>query len=543
MGTIQATKKQIARLLHTKIATNISNVSEELPYFLQEYNESLELDEMFNTIINHTTETTLLIQPNMLAIYCRVMIPDGQYEIDMDDTITYHQLDSEQYFSEGTDLLSSSWDFHTCRGQSTGTMYRAVPLYYIPTASTRDQLHIGIVFPALNSVVLCDLTHNRETLPLLVRVINDLKRRGLITYTIKKQKKKRVPKKRYPTITMGGDPEFEVLRNGRVISLRHDGIPYRGISESTNAAVGVDADGHPVELRPMYNASPSVLVRNIRTLFGSVDKDAHFSSIGNTFPIGGHIHVGLGKEVHPDNNLLFLLDYFVGRHTMKMSGHARAGYHRPSAYEPKSYGFEYRTPPSAIYATPKMAHITLKLTKNIVERYIRRKVFELENQKASKFQELITYGGLTPDQAKYFWSFTRNFKKTEKYNRNVLAYWRSDAKHKPVPKTPPFNIRFNDDWDMSIRDLVSIAIQSIKIKPSIPIDVCLYGLKEDRGTVVAGFESTQYERISHPNHSDQHLIILGLPFHFRMSHFSVDGRDALIEEVKQHILTCVSQTD
>jgi uncharacterized protein (DUF2141 family) len=169
-------------------------------------------------------------------------------------------------------------------------------------------------------------------------------------------------------ITLGTDPEFEVIRNKNVIQ---PPSYYRG----TNNPIGLDGAGMQIELRPAPSSDPHEVIENMKRLFREL-KDP-VTVLGNRYPLGGHIHIGVGAAYRPSNDLLFLLDYFLGKPTIELSGRARDHYKRLSAYEHKNWGFEYRTPPAAIFFTPRFCELALKICQNVTSCYISERTMKV----------------------------------------------------------------------------------------------------------------------------------------------------------------------
>jgi len=176
------------------------------------------------------------------------------------------------------------------------------------------------------------------------------------------------------SVLLGGDPEFEVYADGILLPAYFFPI-FEGVSNS----IGTDGNSAIAELRPPPSYRPEEYVKNFMTLAEKVGEQGVLLSVkGDTYPLGGHIHVGSYNEYVVEvlkdkvEEFIFVLDDFVGRVLLPTSGTARGEYARLGAYELKSYGWEYRTPPSSIYADPKMVRITYKLTKGLVETLLRQ---------------------------------------------------------------------------------------------------------------------------------------------------------------------------
>jgi len=107
------------------------------------------------------------------------------------------------------------------------------------------------------------------------------------------------------------------------------------------------------------------------------------STKGDEFPVGGHIHLGFSNwdecETKEENfnkfnimySIIATIDDFLGDYYIKWSGEARWKYKIRRSCEMKSWGFEYRTPPAAIFSTPEFLKINLKLIWGIAKDVLR----------------------------------------------------------------------------------------------------------------------------------------------------------------------------
>ena len=233
-----------------------------------------------------------------------------------------------------------------------------------------------------------------------------------------KEVKVNIPK---PSVvaTVGCDPEFEVLKDGEVI------VPpsiYGGTGEHTE--IGRDGCGSQLELRPKAGSVEEV-VENIRTLMGKLKHS--ISVVGDRHPLGGHIHVGLGTCSTPTPELLKLLDYFLGERTIDLSGKARESYRKIGAFERKNWGFEYRTPPSAIFANPEFARLSLLICKNVTENYTNGRTFKITIPNPVA-EDYINYCGFTGD--------------------DYLSWVEQITRYKELLQSPEYSyINFSHFWD------------------------------------------------------------------------------------------------
>jgi hypothetical protein len=170
-----------------------------------------------------------------------------------------------------------------------------------------------------------------------------------------------------PEITIGADPEYELWH--RRTCLVAEGI----VNDSTSDPIGVDGAGCQVELRP-EPGTPAEVTHNLKSLLLEFNGDYPsyaLSTKGDVYPLGGHIHVGLPNEFRQfTTGLRELCDAFIGTPTIGLSGRARHSYRQLGAYETKPWGWEYRTPPAGIFATPPICRTTLSIMHAVVTAHI-----------------------------------------------------------------------------------------------------------------------------------------------------------------------------
>ncbi|MCI4454059.1 MAG: hypothetical protein JHC25_03810, partial [Thermodesulfobacterium sp.] len=101
------------------------------------------------------------------------------------------------------------------------------------------------------------------------------------------------------SITLGGDPEFEVYVDGKLVPAKKIPVFKRG---GKFGPIGTDGDPEIAELRPEAAYSEEEYVENFLGLVKSLRKrkrrDYALSVKGDVYPLGGHIHVG-----SPNGNL------------------------------------------------------------------------------------------------------------------------------------------------------------------------------------------------------------------------------------------------
>jgi hypothetical protein len=228
----------------------------------------------------------------------------------------------------------------------------------------------------------------------------------------------------YPTnwaadygITLGGDPEFEAYVDGYVVPACNLSIFKEG---SFYGRIGTDDAAAIAELRPAPAHYPEEYLENFMFLVEKVwDEGILLSVKGDHYALGGHIHVGsIFKEVveilkDKVEEFILVLDDFVGRVLLPTSGAARGMYKCLGAYEPKKYGWEYRTPPSSFYADPEMVRITYKLAKGLVETLLRQGELCYETLEDGRAREEEYYRFLTKEETDYFLAFPQRWARGE----------------------------------------------------------------------------------------------------------------------------------
>lgn len=221
------------------------------------------------------------------------------------------------------------------------------------------------------------------------------------------------------TILLGGDPEFEVVDvlSGEVIPAREVDLFCEG-GENPSSVVGTDGCSDIAEIRPRACETPEEYVREVRSILEFIKKKNPWIDLsveGNTYPLGGHIHVGardaLVRETLQANVRVFIeaLDDFIGKLLLPTSGAARGKYAVLSAYEEKPHGWEYRTPPASIYGDLEVLRITYKLTKGLVEKLLREGEisYYVGKDGIPPFDEYLAF--LTEEEARYFLEFPKRW--------------------------------------------------------------------------------------------------------------------------------------
>ena len=243
-----------------------------------------------------------------------------------------------------------------------------------------------------NNIFCCgDFPHDLNQREHIQAILEGMEKAGLLVPQ-SGEKIKRV-------ITLGADPELETMINGTITSAFE--LPQLCTREK--AYISHDGMTQPQrELRPDPADTPEELVENIRDLIKiSSFFGEDLSVVGQTLSCGGHIHIG---NASPSHELTAVLDYFLSpfdefnTEKRKVSHYGKMGDVRV-----QPHGFEYRTPPAAWLLTPKLAKMTLELTKNIVEKIINGEDVEVsDNFDREEYKNNVQELGFTSEWVKEF---------------------------------------------------------------------------------------------------------------------------------------------
>jgi hypothetical protein len=407
------------------------------PEYIQSYIEGFRLKQHFGIVVNHGS---VLWKPNSLLIYCHVShIPkyvNVKEEIIEADVYTLSQIKNLM----GGNNFSEEYIFdRLCNGMldkgDASVDEVDVPdeinvrSFYINFKSRGYGMRKWIAshYEQPNVLLTCDLAHDDlvgkelmswvlENIP-MTNVFEDVKTPRL-------------------TVMLGCDPEFEYVdKNGCVSTSFPPGL-ITG-SDRLRSSVGIDGSGNQVELRPGPAESPKQLIHNVRELFQLV-KGHYLSSIGDRYPLGCHIHFGLGGPVNPSTQLAALLTDFLGKACYCLNSQRRtdSGYGNLSndVVRRQPHGFEYRSLPASVMQSPGLFRIILKISKNLVEHYFNGDVIEYKRKKVQYGcpceEDYIKWGGITKREFSRFVTAISDLQDTYikgRLRQNVIAFWVRDV--------------------------------------------------------------------------------------------------------------------
>ena len=322
-----------------------------------------------------------------------------------------------------------------------------------------NTLVVGEYCPERNILLGADWTHSIDQLQFVEQLFNKMKEMKLL-------KEKSIEKLK-PKITLGADPEFELIDDDdNIIHVEGSGIPDRVIFGG-EGRIGCDASGKQREIRPEPSESPEGLVKNIETLI-SFALDEKWSLRGEKYSLGGHIHVG---GISESTDFISLLDYYLNPLSeLNSIKRKESVYGKPGDWRHQEWGMEYRTPPSGWLASKELAIVTLKIVKLAAEKHFYGENIELtENLK----NDLISLG-LEEKEIILF------FSEIEKFKRDGLPNDLKVAWGYAIPNK--INISFKDEWSPTVKKYIRSIIKEL-IKDSKNRTINLYGLSMDRGNV------------------------------------------------------------
>jgi hypothetical protein len=278
-------------------------------------------------------------------------------------------------------------------------------------------------------------------------------------------------------IKIGCDPEFELLDEGG----RHVDA---GNYYQMRGQIGTDAVTDILELRPFATEEPELLVNRIRNLIASVYYDRKRISVsGHRRALGGHIHI---SEVAPEASLVQMLDDFVGRYFVELSGDARGDFKELGQVAEKEHhghgGFEYRTPPSAVFHNPRVTGIIMKLVKTLCEE-LRRGDIEYETDAAGRALPAEFEKRIGEDNARRLFEFVEMYNVQLRETRGTNTPIEIDVEGWRIPQSQ-IQLDMRDDWCEECREAVVDAINEVQQDPRFAdcdARFMVFGMRADRG--------------------------------------------------------------
>lgn len=361
------------------------------------------------------------------------------------------------------------------------------------------------------------------------------------------------------TVTVGCDPEFEWLNERN----RPASPPSRYSGTAANIELGKDGSGNQIEVRPKAFEKPSDVVSYMISIMKRCEGDK-LSAKGDAYPLGGHIHVGVGSGWQTPRDLRFLLDYYLGKPTINLSGSARGSYRKfatddTDACRVQNWGFEYRTCPASIFSSPEFARLALKIAKNVTECYINKQTMIINE--VPTFEDYWNYAGLTPREYERWIALISDYSTFMRdagngYRTNMLDAWLSNeaiaqfpsqinpdrfarleaensarvaardaertqsadmarveresmertlrerARARDERENRPRSITFSDDWTPEVRGVFeTVILRDVPVQDFPTLHLHLFGLAESRGNTTFGYTVEGVPVCAEPNPS------------------------------------------
>ena len=307
-------------------------------------------------------------------------------------------------------------------------------------------------------------------------------------------------------LTLGCDPEFEIPGVSEVSDFLRD----RGCDgDLLKDAIGVDGAGEQVELRPAPSANPTEVIDNIRALLTEFAQriGSDLDPRGENAACGGHIHIGVSvrgrfPSIVDTRAAVRALDAFIGVPSLALNGYARGHYAELSNMEFKTYGFEYRTPPAAIFADCDVLAQVFDIARRVMERTLTKGFTYLTNANGSA--TLDSYNRLLGYVPTLFLDMCASG--AEEVTDSLMAAWKVEipaARRQREPLSAPYVIRdaliefacglvvtTNDTWDYAAKKVFAVAISEYLEEEFIAscgnAHFEMFGLSAERGAVVSG---------------------------------------------------------
>lgn len=317
------------------------------------------------------------------------------------------------------------------------------------------------------------------------------------------------------TLRVGADPELELYSRKLECVRAGDYFPFEG-------EIGTDGAPNVLELRPSPGENGEDLARNVAGLLEKVwERGFVPTPYSRRYPTGGHIHLGASEseacrtvKAHAQK-IVCVVDDLIGELLLEASPPARrnSNYNVRRALEGKPYGFEYRTPPSTILATPYLFMATAQLLLEVG-------AWVLENDGA------LDQSAVPKPVEAALGLFRHAYRVAERmsWRMDLVAWWKMIRRnHLPDPNRIRGDIRIEvPEWvvfDESIlqraRGFVRTALRNLGVSQA---SIAFYGLREDRG-IVTNFSNDLdipvVEDVPRLLDESRDTYVIGLPYAVR----------------------------
>ena len=292
--------------------------------------------------------------------------------------------------------------------------------------------------PLRNILYTCDITHSSDDILAAIRMWDLFKyafNLRCITAEQDAGSQKRVE------ITIGCDPEFEYVdKNSRdIIEARVSPLINRLRRDTSydpyDSAIGLDGSSAQIEIRPRPANTPDGLIWHIKHIFEEISDEVLICN-GDTYPLGCHVHIGVGNSWTPPYDIINAIDDFIGIPCRKLNGTARGSYSELGAVRTQPHGFEYRSLPSAVTLDPRFFKIILKIIHGIVDSAVNKSGFTYSKDRIPLDAEYERF--ISRDELAYFKEFINSYEQSylNGAEPNIIAAWVSDATYKSTGDIP-----------------------------------------------------------------------------------------------------------
>jgi hypothetical protein len=432
--------------------------------FLNKYvNDNPEWRKYFNGFKNHSSSIQSMAN-NMMYVYC-----DFRERL-----IPYRIEDVPLPAFTGSICWDSMQDFYFASHDEPGSEP-------VITFSRPEKRVVGVYFIKRNTLCLIDLTHyyNLSIDGNINFMINYLKEKGYFDKKIKTKRSKKVEAIPIPDakISIGADPEFEISIDGEIVyGANVEEFCSDDDGDACDKEWGLDGSSQTVEARPEPAFTPQEAVENMKSLFERVTEH-ELTTASRKYSAGGHIHIGgITFDYNLDHGLLHLLDKQIGEPTTPMNGKARksSSYFCMSAYETKSYGFEYRTPPAGIFYTPRMLELCYKIAHNTADKWYKGVIDFVYD---SLDENLKIWSDFTDEEIAEYKSLIKNYDEVK--DNNVVAAWVSPDRIRKYVKEYPVTVKYSDDYGYVFCSALANELKDLRLKKKVSIR--MFGLSASRG--------------------------------------------------------------
>jgi len=394
----------------------------------------------------------------------------------------------------------------------------------------------GLYNKERNLLLLSDVTHNEVCYDLFCRLWPVLKM-GLEAQKVTFKGLK----KREFQVTVGADPEAEIVSDGQVVRA-NEYMQRSNHSVDPNCEIGMDGSGCPAEFRPKPADDADKLTGNMMSIFrqwANLYPSLGLCGKGDRYAIGCHIHFGIKSlsanqfiQFNPQRDLLNTLDMFLAKPMWHMNGQARGGYASFSAYENKRYGFEYRSMPGGILSHPEMFDLCVKIGQKIVDKYVNSEPITYEQNGATEEDYLAL--GLSKDEYVKFLNFRSQWGNMSK---DILQNWLQKSAAPIAPTRAPADIVMTDEWSPEISRRFRERLDSFTRTMGGGLRLRFFGYAAKRGFfgdleiegMVAAHNEPAYD-------SGANVLSIGLPWNVRNDAAAYEQHEAeLVAAVEYEI--------